>query len=459
MARSPRRTRTHRSSYGTVRALPSGRFQARHTGPDGEMRTAPHTFDTHRAAEDWLAGQRTDTARGTWRAPERGAVPLADYAHRWLAARDLAPRTRALYTDLLDRWITAEQLLPGTRRAAAVRVDLGGCQVASITPGLVREWRAAVLVAARTSAQARTANAGNGSRAVHPARVWARQTGRDCPSTGRLPAAVLADWAAAGRPDTRPQPEVNPDAGRTQAAQAYRLLHSILADAVQENLVDANPCQIKNAGDATAAERQTATPDEIDAIAAAMPERYRAAVLVAAWSGLRAGELFALARRHVDLDTGTLRVERAIVEITGQPVGYGPPKSDAGRRTVHLPATVTEVLAEHLAAHVAAAPDALVFGTATGRPLRAGNRGQIFHRARAAAGRPDLRWHDLRHTGATLAAQTGATLKSLQRRMGHSTVRAALIYQHATEADDALIARKLDAQRTGTLRTLRSVPA
>ncbi len=112
-----------------------------------------------------------------------------------------------------------------------------------------------------------------------------------------------------------------------------------------------------------------------------MPERYAAAVWVAAWSGLRAGELFALARRHVDLHTGTLRVERALIEIPGQPVTFGPPKSDAGRRTVQLPRFVLEHLAEHLDTHTPADPDALVFGTSTGRPLRGGPRAVMFYRA------------------------------------------------------------------------------
>ena len=462
MTRTPRRTRSRRSGYGTVRTLPSGRFQARHTGPDGEMRTAPNTFDSRRAAEDWLAAQRTDTNRGTWRAPELGAEPLSDYAHGWLAARvDLAPRTRALYADLLRRWIDAdlERQAAGRGARPLPPIRLGGHEVRAITAKDVRDWTAAVQLAARASAQQREANARTGSRAGHPARRWASSTGREVSPTGRLSPDLIAQWEAAGRPDPGSTRPGNPDAGRTQTAHAYRLLRSILADAVREGLIAVNPCQTPRVAVLRPAERVPATPEEVEAIAAAMPERYRAAVLVAAWSGLRAGELFALARRHVDPDAGTVRVERAMIELAGQPVSYGPPKSDAGRRTVHLPAFVAEELAEHLDSFVPDDPDALVFATATGRPLRGGPRAAMFHRARAAAGRPDLRWHDLRHTGATLAAETGASLKSLQRRMGHSTVRAALIYQHATETGDALIAQRLDATRTGTLRTLRAVPA
>lgn len=68
-----------------------------------------------------------------------------------------------------------------------------------------------------------------------------------------------------------------------------------------------------------------------------------------------------------------------------------------------------------------------------------------FVRAREAAGRPDLRFHDLRHTGAVLAAQAGATLAELMQRLGHSTPEAAMIYQHAARDRDAEIAKRLSA--------------
>jgi integrase len=68
---------------------------------------------------------------------------------------------------------------------------------------------------------------------------------------------------------------------------------------------------------------------------------------------------------------------------------------------------------------------------------------KVFYPAREKAGRKDLRFHDLRHTGAVLAAATGATLAELMGRLGHSTPAAALRYQHAAEGRDAIIAAKL----------------
>ena len=68
---------------------------------------------------------------------------------------------------------------------------------------------------------------------------------------------------------------------------------------------------------------------------------------------------------------------------------------------------------------------------------------RVCYPARKAAGRPDLRFHDLRHTGAVLAAQTGATLAELMGRLGHSTSQAAMTYQHAAADRDAVIASRL----------------
>ncbi len=80
-----------------------------------------------------------------------------------------------------------------------------------------------------------------------------------------------------------------------------------------------------------------------------------------------------------------------------------------------------------------------------GGRLRRSNFRTIWHKARASVGLPDLHFHDLRHTGGTLSAATGASLKELMARLGHSSVRAAMIYQHATRDRDQAIAKALGA--------------
>jgi integrase len=81
-----------------------------------------------------------------------------------------------------------------------------------------------------------------------------------------------------------------------------------------------------------------------------------------------------------------------------------------------------------------------------------------FHAARVAAARPDLRFHDLRHTGASMATQAGATLAEVMHRLGHSTAVAAMRYQHATDERDVAIAAALSTayDRGGNVIPLRA---
>jgi len=137
-----------------------------------------------------------------------------------------------------------------------------------------------------------------------------------------------------------------------------------------------------------------------------------------------------------------IRVRRAVVRVDSKPV-VTTPKSAAGVRDVTIPPHLLPMLREHLREHAAFGRDALVFPSEGGAHLWPSTLYRHFHKARAAAGRPDLRWHDLRHTGAVLAAQSGATLAELMARLGHSTVNAALRYQHAADGRDAALAQRL----------------
>lgn len=229
----------------------------------------------------------------------------------------------------------------------------------------------------------------------------------------------------------------------TRAAHAYSLLRTVLQTAVSDDLLSANPCQLPGAGTAPRQRRlQPATLPELAQITAAMPEKYRAAVVVSAWCALRFGELAELRRRDVDLEAGVLRIRRAVT-ARGEVI-VGLPKSNAGIRDVHIPPHVIDMLRSHLVEHSQPGREGLVFPAADSTShLAASTLYKPFNRARRAAGRPDLRWHDLRHTGATLAAATGATLVELMARLGHSSPAAALAYQHAGRDRDRAIAEAL----------------
>lgn len=440
---------------GSITRLASGRYRLRYFGDDGQRRS--RTFDTKRAATDFLATTRADLVRGVWQAPEAGAVALDDYTGRWLASRhDLRPSTRRLYADLIARWITSPLALDPTPGSGARRtsVHLGSRHLRNIGIGDVREWHAAILqTAARDAAQREAQRLAKRAHSPANVRAWARENGYAVAEAGRMPAAVMAAFSAAGRPLVESRPTAPPavPVGTTQARQAYSLLREVLGAAVAEGHLSANPCQIPRAGTPRASKRSFCpSPEEVTRLAEAMPARLSAAVILGAYSGLRGGELFALARRHVDLESGTVTVERTVIEVRGEPITFGPPKTDAGRRTVHLGPAVAEVLRQHLSAHVPRGRDALLFATTTGAILPRSRRTEALARAKRVTGLHEVTWHSLRHTGATLYARAGAGLVDLQARLGHSTVAAAMTYQHASASRDRDLAARLDAHLTAT---------
>ena len=217
------------------------------------------------------------------------------------------------------------------------------------------------------------------------------------------------------------------------AAKAYRLLKAIMATAADDGLIRRNPCRVKGAGTEKSPERPVLTVAQVYALADAAGPRYRALVLLACFCGLRWGELAALRRCDIDIETGTVRVARQLTEVLGQPPIFGPPKSDAGRRTVVVPAMILPDISSHLASFTPPVADALAFTSPGGKPLRHSNfRSRIWLPALAAAGLPGFHFHDLRHAGNLFIANAGANLRELMERMGHSSSRAALIYLHST---------------------------
>lgn len=227
-------------------------------------------------------------------------------------------------------------------------------------------------------------------------------------------------------------------------AKAYRLLRAVMNTALAEGLIGRNPCNLPGGGVERSAERPLVPPGVVLDLADAIEARYRALVLLAGFGGLRLGELLALERRHVDPLRATVTVAAQAIELRSGERVVTPPKSHAGRRTVALPALVVEALDEHLAIYVGPEPGALLFTGPNGGPLRRGTLQSAWDRARRSTGRPELHLHDLRHAAGTLAAQAGATLREVMARIGHSTPRAALLYQHAAEDRDRVLADRLD---------------
>jgi integrase len=213
----------------------------------------------------------------------------------------------------------------------------------------------------------------------------------------------------------------------TMIAKAYRLLHAVLNTAVDDELIARNPCRIRGAGESHTPERPVATIAQVLDIAVRVPARFRALILLAAFTSLRYGELAALCRRDIDADAATVTVRSAMVELATGEIIFGPPKTNAGPRTVTVPTEIRADLRAHLRDYTARTPTALVFTGAKGGQLRRANFQRAVHWATTvrAVGLPGFHVHDLRHTGNSLAADTGASLADLMARIGHGSARAA----------------------------------
>ncbi|MER7503744.1 site-specific integrase [Nonomuraea pusilla] len=237
-------------------------------------------------------------------------------------------------------------------------------------------------------------------------------------------------------------------------AKAYRLLKAILSTAVDDQLIKRNPCRIKGAGQEKSPERPVLTVAQVYRIVDVIEPRYRALVLLGTFASLRWGELTGLQRRDLDLDAGTVKVERQLIQITGKGLVFTDPKSAAGKRTVAIPALITDELKAHIKDFAVDGDDGLIFVGPDNGPLRNTNfNRRVWAKALEDAGLPKIHFHDLRHTGNTLAASAGASIRELMARMGHSSTRAALLYQHSTDQRQREVARKLDELARGALGT------
>lgn len=409
------RPRSGRPRSGTVEKLPSGRYRVRFTGPDGARHNAPVTFQDVKAARLWLDREvrSIEDSPETWEPPAQRMVTartkqlrFGEYADAWLKGRKvrgrpLADRTRDHYQDLLDRFI-----LPTFED-----VPLG-----AITPESVDHWYE--LTAAETP---------------------------------------------------------------TYRAHAYGLLRTILGTAVDRNLIKtANPAKVRGGGTTTRARKiKPASLVELATITAALPERRRLMVPMAAWTALRFGELTELRRSDVDTKAGVIHVRRGVVRVRqidedgAVTTAYRvkTPKTEAGIRDVPIPPHLMPDVRAHLLEHTLPGRDGLLF---PGRVVRDAD-GQIvevkhltssafygreavlapdgsirrhghgFFEARRLAGRPDLNFHALRHTGLTNAAVAGATIAELMALAGHSTSGAAMRYQHAAADRMQELAKRMSA--------------
>lgn len=187
-----------------------------------------------------------------------------------------------------------------------------------------------------------------------------------------------------------------------------------------------------------------ATPEEVDAIYRAMPDKYAMAIYLAVYAnGLRIGEVCVLQRGDIDLERETLTVARSrTVQGTSH---VGPTKTDRSNREEDLPSGLVPLLKNFLDEYVGPGKGAWLFPEASDEsiPISPNVLRHYYSKARHAAGRDDLRFHDLRHTSLTWLAQDGATTKELMDAAGHSKPEVAMRYQHATDGRRRLLADRM----------------
>ncbi|MFB7444362.1 tyrosine-type recombinase/integrase [Streptomyces mirabilis] len=238
--------------------------------------------------------------------------------------------------------------------------------------------------------------------------------------------------------------------GEPTVVKAYQLLRALMNTAVDDELTRRNPCRIKGADSYDVPERPVLSVAEVFGVADAIAPRYRLLVLLAAFTTLRFEELAALRRKDIDLTSRLVVVRRAQAELQNGRLFDKAPKSAAGVRTVSFPAELVAEISHHLKHYAAESQEGHLFVGPQGGQLRRSNFRDDWIKARKAAGvSPELHFHGLRHTGNTLASTAGASTRELMTRMGHSSSRAALIYQHMTSDRDRAIADRLGAMIRG----------
>jgi len=238
-------------------------------------------------------------------------------------------------------------------------------------------------------------------------------------------------------------------------AVVYGRVVAVFRAAVRDRIIAASPCvDVKLPSNRTPSMLQVLDVAQILAMSKAVPARYQALVIAGAGLGLRPGELFGLAADRVDFLRRTVRVDQQIARREGGGVGLAPLKTPSSYRTVPLPDVVGTALAAHMK-EWAVHPDlGVMFTTRGGGPVQQHPWAEVWGTARTKAKLPA--WatpHDLRHFYASMLIRSGASVKVIQTRLGHSSAKTTLdVYGHLFPDEE-------DRTRTAVDAMLRPNPA
>jgi integrase len=247
--------------------------------------------------------------------------------------------------------------------------------------------------------------------------------------------------------------------GRALAARtvghAHRVLHRALQRAVENETLMRNVASVIPPPKVEAQEIEILDAQQIVMVLRRLEGHPLYAIsAIALATGMRRGELLALQLGDLDLDVGSLRVERSLEE-TAAGLRLKPPKSKHGRRTISLPASAVAVLRAHwrtqLEFRLALGlgkpdPETLIFSAPDGSPLSPDNLSRDWRRACRSLGLPPVMFHALRHTHASALIAAGLDVVTISRRLGHSSPNVTLgTYAHLFTHTDTAAASAIEA--------------
>ena len=226
-------------------------------------------------------------------------------------------------------------------------------------------------------------------------------------------------------------------------AKTMRWVRLTLNQAVKDRRIATTPAADIKLPAPRRSDMRLLDPHQVEHLASVLPHRYQALPVVAAYTGLRWGELAGLPVANIDMLRRRLTVRSNLIETAGQPPHLGPPKTTASERTITLPRLVIDALSVHLNEHPPV--DGLVWTTQRGALLRRGSFGRIWRQAVTESVGPPCRLHDLRHTHAAWLIAAGDHPKTIQTRLGHSSIQVTMDrYGHLMEGLDTQTADRLD---------------
>jgi integrase len=370
---------TSKRGLGSIRKLPSGRYQVRYTDPNGIRRTARTTFNVKSQAEFELSRIRGAVESGTWHVDE--TTQAGDLNPKTLTLSELAKHWRSQQVNAKGQPLSPNTLREYERLIESTLSKLAGKPIRTITRQQIETWRA--------------------------------------PEIKRAP---------------------------NQTSKAYKHLKTLMIWAHKRNWIASNPCDIERATAYTPSEPQAPDTKQVQIMIDNSPETFKTILALAAYGGLRKGEILELRRKDISVVKDgaehwiRVNVSRGVIWDQGKAI-VRKPKTEAGIRSLLLPLGVSDLISAHLK-QTSIDPEALLFPRSESGNDHMGEYqiNPYWHKVRALAGYTG-RFHALRTYAATEYAKLNPTNQELMDRFGHRDIKTAMRYQRTTGRDAELLRR------------------